>query len=72
MSNKFENFLIVKEDKTLRRDPHSKAIVNVDRNAYKKYMRKYNYVHDQKREIDDLKSEVKELKEMLKILIERT
>ena len=64
--------MIVKEEKNLRRDPHSKAVINTDIQSYRNYMKRVNRFDKTEREIDNLKTEVQEIKELLKILVERT
>tara|TARA_E500000178_G_scaffold341737_1_gene386044 strand:+ start:7042 stop:7260 length:219 start_codon:yes stop_codon:yes gene_type:complete len=70
MANDITNYLIVKEDRTLKRDPHSKAIINFDNNAYVRYMKKLSKFEAQEAEIEGLKSELKEIKEILNKILE--
>jgi hypothetical protein len=72
MSRDITDFMIVKEEKNLRRDPHSKAVINTDIQSYRNYMKRVNRFDKTEREIDNLKTEVQEIKELLKILVERT
>lgn len=72
MSRDINDFMIVKEEKNLRRDPHSKAVINTDIRSYRNYMKRVNRFDKTEREIDNLKTEVQEIKELLKILVERT
>jgi hypothetical protein len=72
MSRDINDFMIVKEEKNLRRDPHSKAVINTDIQSYRNYMKRVNRFDKTEREIDNLKTEVQEIKELLKILVERT
>ena len=44
---------IVKENKTLQRDMHSKAIINTDNNAYRDYMNKMHSIKRRDEEIKD-------------------
>lgn len=60
------------------RDPHSNAIVNCDRNAYEDYMAKYNARqrkkekdHSLQKDVDALKSELGDIKDLLKLLIKK-
>jgi hypothetical protein len=62
---------IVKENKTLQRDMHSKAIINTDNNAYRDYMNKMHYIKRRDEEIKDLKSEMDEIKKILNVILER-
>tara|TARA_R100001480_G_scaffold152393_1_gene154387 strand:- start:266 stop:469 length:204 start_codon:yes stop_codon:yes gene_type:complete len=58
----------VKDHPSLQRDPHSKAIVNVNQNAYNEYLQK-NIVKDKlssmDNEINTIKQSVNEIKELL-------
>ncbi len=72
MSRDINDFMIVKEEKNLRRDPHSKAVINTDIQSYRNYMKRVNRFDKTEREIDNIKTEVQEIKELLKILVERT
>jgi len=62
---------IVKENKTLQRDMHSKAIINTDNNAYRDHMNKMHSIKRRDEEIKDLKSEMDEIKKILNIILER-
>lgn len=60
------------------RDPNSNAIVNCDRNAYEDYMAKYNARqrkkvkdHSLQMDVDALKSELGDIKDLLKLLIKK-
>ena len=64
------DYLIVKEDRTLRRDPHSGAIINFDNGAYVKYMKKLKKIETQEREIEGLKTELTEIKGLLNKILE--
>jgi len=63
--------LIVKEDKNLLRDSFSKAIINNDDTAYLKYLKRVSREQDKREEIEKLKSDVSEIKQMLTKLLER-
>ena len=55
---------IVKENKTLQRDMHSKAIINTDNNAYRDYMNKMHSIKRRDEEIKDiLENEIKDILE---------
>jgi len=62
----------VKDHENLRRDPYSKAIVNVDKNEYMAYVGKrkrterLEYVEHQ---VFDLKNDIKDIKDMLQRLV---
>ena len=65
-----KKYLIVEEDKSLRRDPHSNAIINFDNSAYIKHMKKVRKLERQDEEIEVLRSELKEIKELLNKILE--
>ena len=61
----------IENEDTLIRDNISKAVINTDVDGYNAYMnRKRNSVRQQK-EFNDLKTEVTELKDLVKILIDK-
>jgi hypothetical protein len=55
----------------LYRDEDSGAIINYDELAYNQYVNSLNTRQNQKKEINDLKNEVSELKSLLKQLLEK-
>jgi hypothetical protein len=59
----------VKGHPNLYRDEKSGAIVNCDTNAYTQYVNSLNNRDFQKRELDQLKKDVDEIKSLLKELI---
>ncbi len=59
----------VKGHPHLYRDEYSGAIINCDFNAYNQYVSSLENRTNQKREIEDLKKEVSEIKNLLKELI---
>ena len=67
----------VKDYRNLARDTDSGAIVNIDRSAYLNALERHKNKEKQKKTIEDntndinsIKSEISEIKTMLKILIE--
>ena len=67
----------VKDHREFVRDTESGAIINVDRSAYLNALERHNRIEKQKeiiknntQDINSIKSEVSEIKTMLKILIE--
>jgi len=67
----------VKDHRELVRDTESGAILNIDRSAYLNALERHKRVEKQKKTIEDntkdinsIKSEITEIKTMLKILIE--
>jgi hypothetical protein len=55
----------------LYRDEETGAIVNCDTMAYNTYVSSLNVKDSQKREIDGIKSEISEIKFLLKQLLEK-
>ena len=73
-----DDFVKVKDAPHLSRDQHSQAIVNTDTTAYERAIRKAKAAQAQRdelreasREINTLKCEMHEIKDMLKILLDR-
>lgn len=65
----------VEDHPGLVRDSKSKAIINIDNNAYKEYQSKkvlQNKVINITDEIDDLKQSVNEIKTLLSQILQRT
>lgn len=60
--------LKVKDQPSLQRDPHSKAIINVDKNAYNEHLQKKlvkEKIASMDNEINTIKQSVNEIKELL-------
>lgn len=55
----------------LYRDERSGAIINCDSVAYNQYVNSLNARDSQKREIDNIKSDISEIKCLLKQLLEK-
>jgi hypothetical protein len=67
--------LKVKNFPNLERDSKSKAIINVDSNSYNEYLNKKRMndkVTNMSEEIEDIKTSVKEIKNLLSQILERT
>ena len=71
-------YLQVEDNSDLVRDTHSNAIVNTNRSAYEIAKRKHEEAQKQRdeirsatREINTLKCEMHEIKDMLKTLLDR-
>lgn len=67
--------LQVKDHPGLVRDPKSHAIVNVDEAAYNEYKNKkllQSKVINMNEELNDLKKDVNEIKDLLKQILQRT
>ena len=72
MNKKESKLHIVKNEKDLVRDSFSNAIINKDDDAYLKYMKRISRQQEKENEIEQLKSDVKEIKELLTKILERT
>ena len=59
----------VKDNHALYRDEHSNAIVSTDITAYKNYINAREHKQSQRAELDELKGEIKEIKEMLRSIV---
>ena len=59
----------VKDNHALYRDENSNAIVSTDMTEYKKYIDARNQKQNEKAELDELKGELKEIKEMLRSIV---
>lgn len=61
-------YLKVIDNENLIRDTHSKAILNIDKNAFEAHKEKkklFRQLLDKNKEVDELKQEVKEIKDLL-------
>ena len=54
----------------LYRDETTGAIINCDDNGYDQYIKSLNYRKNQKKELNNMKKELDEIKSLLKILVE--
>lgn len=61
----------VEGEDNLFRDPNSQAIINTDKNAYENYLEARNRKLSELNEIETLKNDVAELKDMMRLLIEK-
>lgn len=61
----------VKGNPNLYRDENSGAIVNCDNVAYNEYVNSLQNRENQKKEIDNIKNEISEIKTLLKQLLEK-
>ena len=64
----------VKDHDNLRRDPHSKAIVNVNKQEYVAYLRKQQKaqrLEHVESKVYDLQSDIKDIKQMLQQLVSK-
>jgi hypothetical protein len=65
-----KNRKIVEDNPNLSRDMSSTAIINTNKDAYQKRLARKKAVRDSSKEIDNLKLEVQELKNLIQKLIE--
>tara|TARA_B100001996_G_scaffold160824_1_gene122633 strand:+ start:6531 stop:6827 length:297 start_codon:yes stop_codon:yes gene_type:complete len=62
----------VEDHKHLGRDPNSNCIVNTDTTAYHAYVKAREQARLKDLNVHELKSEINELKDMLKVLVENS
>ena len=61
----------IENEDTLIRDNASKAVINTDVDGFNSYMNKKRSIAKQQKEFNDLKTEVTELKDLVKNLINK-
>ena len=61
----------VEGHKNLFRDEKSGAIVNTDSHGYSQYKKSRNIKLNQKEEIDSMKKDIEEIKNLLKVIAEK-
>ena len=61
----------VEGHKHLYRDEKSGAIINTDSHGYSQYKKSRNIKLNQKEEIDGMKKDIEEIKNLLKLIIEK-
>jgi len=61
----------VEGHKNLYRDEKSGAIINCDTTSYNQYLNSLNYRDVQRKELDQMKSDIDEIKELLKELLNK-
>lgn len=64
------NYKRIEQDHDYVRDPETNAIINTNNQAYENYMKSKRLRNSRKKEIEELKSEISEIKNMLKCLID--
>tara|TARA_B100000287_G_scaffold414667_1_gene447484 strand:+ start:1487 stop:1786 length:300 start_codon:yes stop_codon:yes gene_type:complete len=62
----------VEDHKNLGRDPNSNAIINTDSAGYLAYVKARERARLKDKSVMDLKDEITELKDMLKVLVENS
>ena len=61
----------VEGHKNLYRDENSGAIINTDSHGYSQYKKSKNIRLTQKEEIDDMKKDIEEIKNLLRMIAEK-
>ena len=61
----------VEGHKNLYRDEKSGAIINTDSHGYSQYKKSRNIKLNKKEEIDSMKKDIEEIKNLLKLIIEK-
>ena len=61
----------VEGHKNLYRDENSGAIINTDSHGYSQYKKSRNIKLSQKEEIDSMKKDIEEIKNLLRLIVEK-
>ena len=61
----------VEGHKNLYRDEKSGAIINTDSHGYSQYKKSRNIKLNQKEEIDSMKKDIEEIKNLLRLIVEK-
>ena len=61
----------IKDHKNLYRDEKSGAIINTDSHGYSQYKKSRNIKLTQKDEIDSMKKDIEEIKNLLRLIAEK-
>ena len=61
----------VEGHKNLYRDENSGAIINTDSHGYSQYKKSRNIKLTQKEEIDSMKKDIEEIKNLLRMIVEK-
>jgi len=61
----------VEGHKNLYRDENSGAIINTDSHGYSQYKKSRNIRLTQKEEIDSMKKDIEEIKNLLRLIVEK-
>ena len=67
-----KNLIPVEGENYLFRDPQSNAIVNTNKSGYDAYVTRRKVQQNEKERLDNLESEISEIKSLLKVLAERS
>jgi len=66
------NLIPVEGENYLYRDPKTNAIVNTNTSGYESYISRRDFQENEKKRLDNLESEISEIKSLLKALAERS
>ena len=66
------NLIPVEGENYLYRDPQTNAIVNTNTSGYESYISRRDFQENEKKRLDNLESEIGEIKSLLKALAERS
>ncbi len=66
------NLIPVEGENYLFRDPKTNAIVNTNTSGYESYISRRDFQENEKKRLDNLESEISEIKSLLKALAERS
>ena len=66
-----KDFIPVEGNTDLVRDPHSRALINTDIDAYNAAKKRRSMIIEKNQEIADLKNDVKELKDLVYKLVSK-
>ena len=66
------NLIPVEGENYLYRDARSNAIINTNQSGYESYISRKRFQEDEKKRLDNLESEIGEIKSLLKALAERS
>ena len=67
-----KNLIPVEGENYLYRDTESNAIINTNKSGYESYMAQKEFQQGEKERLDNLESEIGEIKSLLKALAERS
>tara|TARA_R100000008_G_scaffold78181_1_gene59041 strand:+ start:3677 stop:3889 length:213 start_codon:yes stop_codon:yes gene_type:complete len=67
-----DNLIPVEGESYLFRDSKSNAIINTNKLDYDSYISRREFQEDEKKRLDNLESEISEIKSLLKALAERS
>jgi len=66
-----KNLIQVEGNSSLARDTYSTAVINTNYNEYNEYMSHREKKLQERQEIENLKSDVSEIKDMIKLILQK-